>query len=111
MAQRFSLRYRWAVVAAVFSCLWSTAYAQQTADGLYQRATAATCASCHGTDGRSTEGSAIPALAGMPKEYMVLQLKLFKDGSRPATVMHQIAKGLTDAQVNSIATYYASLKR
>ena len=47
----------------------------------------------------------------MPKDYMVLQLKSFKDGSRAATVMHQIAKGLTDAQVNSIATYYASLKR
>jgi cytochrome c553 len=47
----------------------------------------------------------------MPKDYMVLQMKAFKEGTRPATVMHQITKGLTDAQVNSIATYYASLKR
>ena len=63
------------------------------------------------TDGRTVEGSAIPALIGMPKDYMVLQLKSFKDGSRPATVMHQITKGLTDAQIDTISSYYAATKR
>jgi cytochrome c553 len=47
----------------------------------------------------------------MPKDYMVLQLKAFKEGTRPATVMHQITKGLTDEQVNTIATYYSTTKR
>ena len=111
MTQRFSVRHGWALAAAVSACFLSSAQAQPSADVLYQRATAATCANCHGTDGRTTENSAIPALAGMPKDYMVLQLKAFKEGTRPATVMHQLTKGLTDAQVNSIATYYASLKR
>jgi sulfide dehydrogenase cytochrome subunit len=111
MTQRFSVRHRWAMMAAVLTCFLSSAQAQTPADALYQRATAATCANCHGTDGRTIEGSAIPALAGMPKDYMVLQMKAFKEGTRPATVMHQITKGLTDAQVNSVATYYASLKR
>ena len=83
----------------------------QSATELHTRATAAMCANCHGTDGRTVDGSAIPALVGMPKEYMVRQLKSFKDGSRPATVMHQITKGLTDAQVDTISTYYSSLKR
>jgi cytochrome c553 len=87
--------------------------AAQNADAtkLYHRSLAATCANCHGTEGRTVQGSAIPALAGMPKEYMVLQMKAFKDGTRPATVMHQLTKGYTDAQINSIADYYASLKR
>lgn len=111
MTQRFSVRHRWALAAAVSACFFSNAQAQSSADTLYQRATAATCANCHGTDGRTTEGSAIPALAGMPKEYMVLQMKAFKEGTRPATVMHQLTKGLTDAQVDSVASYYASLKR
>ncbi len=35
----------------------------------------------------------------------------FKDGSRPATVMHQIAKGLTEAQLISLADYFASVPR
>ncbi|WP_310614851.1 c-type cytochrome [Limnohabitans sp.] len=111
MTQRFSVQHRLALMAAASACFISSAYAQPAADALYQRATAATCANCHGTDGRTTEGSAIPALAGMPKDYMVLQMKAFKEGTRPATVMHQLTKGLTDAQVDSIATYYASLKR
>ena len=87
------------------------AQAQDKATALHNRATAAMCANCHGTDGRTTEGSAIPSLVGMPKDYMVLQMKAFKDGSRPATVMHQITKGLTDAQIDTIANYYAATKR
>ena len=111
MTHRFSVRHRLAFVAALSACFFSNADAQPSADALYQRATAATCANCHGTEGRTTEGSAIPALAGMPKDYMVLQMKAFKEGTRPATVMHQITKGLTDAQINSVSTYFASLKR
>jgi cytochrome c553 len=98
-------------VAALASALGSAALAQQNATQLHTRATAAMCANCHGTDGRTTEGSAIPSLVGMPKEYMVLQMKAFKDGSRPATVMHQITKGLTDAQIDTISSYYAATKR
>jgi sulfide dehydrogenase cytochrome subunit len=89
----------------------ASAYAQDKATQLHNRATAAMCANCHGTDGRTIEGSAIPSLVGMPKDYMVLQMKAFKDGSRPATVMHQITKGLTDTQIDTIANYYASTKR
>jgi cytochrome c553 len=117
MTQRFSVRHRLALMAAACACFVSSTYAQPTvyaqpaADALHQRANAATCANCHGTEGRTTPGSAIPSLAGMPKEYMVLQMKAFKEGTRPATVMHQLTKGYTDAQIDSIATYYASLKR
>jgi len=89
----------------------ATSHAQDKTTQLHNRATAAMCANCHGTDGRTTEGSAIPSLVGMPKDYMVLQLKAFKDGTRPATVMHQLTKGLTDAQIDTIANYYAATKR
>ena len=87
------------------------ASAQGSAEALQVRALAATCANCHGTDGRTVDGSAIPSLVGMPKDYMVLQLKAFKEGTRPATVMHQITKGLTDAQIDTISSYYAGTKR
>ena len=78
---------------------------------LHARALAATCANCHGTEGRTVEGSAIPALVGMPKSYMIMQMNAFKDGSRPATVMHQISKGITEAQIESLANYFAATKR
>ena len=78
---------------------------------LHLRAQAANCAACHGTDGRSAEGNAVPSLAGQPKATIVAQMKSFKDGTRQATVMHQLSKGYTDAQIDELATYFASLKR
>ena len=53
----------------------------------------------------------MPGLAGMPAAYLVEQLKAFKAGTRPATVMHQLAKGYSDAQVDQIAAYYAAQKK
>ena len=97
--------------SALLLCMSTLAQAQDKATVLHNRATAAMCANCHGTEGRTVEGSAIPSLVGMPKEYHVLQMQAFKNGSRPATVMHQISKGLTDTQIETIATYYASTKR
>ncbi|MFZ9297619.1 MAG: c-type cytochrome [Hylemonella sp.] len=83
----------------------------QDAASLHARSLAATCANCHGTDGRTVEGSAVPPLAGMPQDYMVKQMAAFKNGSRPATVMHQLAKGYTDQQVALVAAYFANIKR
>ncbi len=83
----------------------------QDKDALYVRSLAATCANCHGTDGRTVNDSAVPGLAGMPRDYMITQLVAFKSGARPATVMHQIAKGFSDAQIQQIAGYFAAQKK
>jgi sulfide dehydrogenase cytochrome subunit len=80
----------------------------QTPEALYVRGLAASCANCHGTDGHAVQGSAVPGLAGMPRDYMVQQLRAFRDGSRPATVMHQIAKGFSEPQVQALAGYFAA---
>ncbi len=82
----------------------------QTPDALYLRSLAATCANCHGTDGRTVQGSPLPPLAGMQREYLVTQLKAFKAGTRPSTIMTQLAKGYTDAQIEQLATFFAAQK-
>jgi cytochrome subunit of sulfide dehydrogenase len=105
------MRIRIQLAAVLLSGLAAANDLAQDAATLHTRGMAATCANCHGTEGRTTDGSAIPSLAGMPREYMITQIKAFKDGSRPATVMHQLSKGLTDQQVETVATYFASLKR
>jgi cytochrome subunit of sulfide dehydrogenase len=74
------------------------------------RSLAANCAGCHGTNGHSA-GGAIAGLAGMNKEYLVTQMKLFKDGKREATLMHQISKGYSDAEVAALADFFAAQKR
>jgi cytochrome c553 len=38
-------------------------------------------------------------------------MRAFRDGQRPATVMHQIAKGYSDAEIEAIAGWYAAQKR
>jgi cytochrome c553 len=83
----------------------------QTVQDLNIRSLAATCANCHGTNGKAQPGSSVVSLAGLPKDYIVTQMKAFKDGKRPATVMHQLAKGYSDAQIEQIAGYFAAQKK
>jgi cytochrome c553 len=69
---------------------------------------AANCANCHGTNGRSPSDT--PRLAGVEKARIVQLMKEFRDGKRPATIMHQIAKGYTDPQIELLAEYFAAQK-
>ena len=90
----------------------SLSHAQSTpAQALYTRSLAATCANCHGTDGKAVQGSSVVSIAGMDKTYLATQLKAFKSGARPATVMHQISKGYSDAQIEVLAAYFAAQKK
>jgi cytochrome subunit of sulfide dehydrogenase len=83
----------------------------QSSQALNTRSLAATCANCHGTNGKAVEGSAVVSLAGVPRDYIMAQMAAFKSGARPATIMHQISKGYSDAQVEQIATYFAAQKK
>jgi cytochrome c553 len=79
----------------------------QDARTLQLRSLAAGCAQCHGTEGRSVaEGMA--RLAGADAGWLAGQLRAFRDGRRPATVMQQIAKGYSEAQIDALAGYFAA---
>jgi cytochrome c553 len=78
-------------------------------DSIIVRSLAATCFTCHGTDGRSV-GGVPPSLAGRDRTYLLQTLKDFKAGKRPATIMQQQAKGYTDEQLDLIAGYFASVR-
>ncbi|MDI9333810.1 MAG: c-type cytochrome [Cytophagales bacterium] len=87
------------------------AYAQDAKEALYTKSLVATCANCHGTNGYAASGSSVSGLAGLPKDYLIAQMKAFKNGTRPATVMHQLAKGFSDAQIEQMAAYFAAQKK
>lgn len=72
------------------------------------RELAATCANCHGTDGRAV-GDMKP-LAGVAAATIIAMVAAYKTGNPPATIMHQIAKGYTDEQIRSVAAYFAAQK-
>lgn len=75
------------------------------------RAMAANCAACHGTDGRGTPGSPLQPLAGRSRAEIAQLMAQFKGGQKPATLMHQIAKGYSDAEIEALAGYFAGVKR
>jgi cytochrome c553 len=74
------------------------------------RSLAATCANCHGTNGHALPDASVPGLAGRESAEIVAQMQAFRSGARPATIMHQIAKGYSDAQIQSMADYFAKQK-
>jgi cytochrome c553 len=73
------------------------------ADDNAGRALAAGCRGCHDAAAKQ-----IPALDGQPKETLVAKLRSFRDGTQAGTVMPQLAKGYTEAEVDAIAASFAA---
>ena len=78
----------------------------QAQDPHLARNLAATCANCHGTNGNA-RGDMKP-LAGVSADKILAAVADYRNGNQPATIMHQIAKGYTDAQMKLIAEYFAA---
>jgi cytochrome c553 len=99
------MRYHAAALAVTLVAATGAVHAQ---DPNLARNLAATCANCHGTNGKSLGG--IEPLAGIAKDTIVQKMKDFKSGAKPATIMHQISKGFSDQQIELIAAYFAAQK-
>lgn len=87
-------------------CLVAVSGLAQAQDARLGRNLAATCANCHGTNGQA-RGDMKP-LAGMAAEKLIALVNDYKSGAQPASIMHQISKGYTDAQLKLIADYFAA---
>ena len=100
------------LISAVCALAAFTASAQDASkEALYTKSLAATCANCHGSNGNAVQGSAVVTLAGLPADYITQQMKDFKSGARPATIMHQISKGYSDVQIMQVAAYFVAQKK
>ncbi len=65
-----------------------------------------TCFVCHGPHGQSLNAW-YPALSGQPKAYIAAQLRAFANDQRPNPYMGPLAKDMSDAQIDALATYFA----
>ncbi len=97
--RRRPLAWAGTVVCLAFPLL---ACAASNADDLQARNRAASCLTCHAA-------GALPPLAGRPQADIVAAMRAFRDGSRASTVMQQIARGYSDAQVSAIAAWFAAM--
>jgi cytochrome c553 len=71
------------------------------------------CAACHSPQGAGNEPAAYPRLGGQTADYVVKQLKAYRSGERDAgnqaSVMMDIAAGLTDEEMEAVASYVSGL--
>lgn len=100
--------YPAAALLLAYALTTSATTLAQGNDTLAARSLAASCANCHGTNGRSAGG--IPSLAGQSRNSIASAMRDYRDGKRPATVMHQLAKGYTEQQIDMLAAYFAVQK-
>src|SRR5690606_3457614 len=113
-----ALAMRWIIAGGLFAASLA-ASAQQSAPPFAApnlsdncvHSMAAACAMCHGMDGKPARGSIVNALAGRPKDEIVSIMGQFKANARPATVMHQIARGYSDAEIEALTAYFSRQKR
>ena len=68
----------------------------------------ATCLACHGEKGVS-ETSEVPSLAGQPADFTLIQLFLFRQGTRKIEIMNDLAKDMTDDDLRKFSEYFAKL--
>jgi len=77
-----------------------------------EKAGATVCAGCHGLDGKSTSAG-FPNLAGQDFLYLKNQLINFRNKSRTggqSAIMYGMASGLSDTDIENLATYFSGLK-
>src|SRR4030095_5537736 len=91
------------IAALLFLCVLATGAHAATYDEKL-----ATCLACHGEKGVS-ETSEVPSLAGMPADFTLIQLFLFRQGTRKIEIMNDIAKDLTDDDLRKFSDYFATL--
>jgi cytochrome c553 len=68
----------------------------------------APCLACHGVEGQS-ENENVPSLGAQQASYTVIQLYMFREKTRIVEPMTEMAAGLSDGDLQSIADALATL--
>lgn len=69
---------------------------------------ASTCLACHGGASDTANLTIAPLNTGYPGSLMVSNMKAFRDGTRPSTMMQRHAAGYSDEEIQAIADYFDS---
>ncbi len=92
----------------VLLCLYSFSYALEY-NAVQGEMLSLSCASCHGTDGKSV--AVTPYIAGMSKKVMYQTLLDYKYGKKTGTMMQKHVKGFSDAELEQISYYFSKVER
>lgn len=108
-ARRHPARLPRAAAAAVALAALFAAPAAMPQDLSVAGGKIAVCVTCHGATG-NTDNPIYPNLAGQHAEYLVKSMTAYRDGAREDPLMSPMAAGLTDGEIQELATYYSQQK-
>jgi len=66
------------------------------------------CAGCHGANGISNNPR-IPNLAGQKRDYLIREINDYRKGERIDPMMSNVAKGLSDNEIEELAEYFSHM--
>lgn len=66
------------------------------------------CLGCHGPNGAGMQ--AVMAINGRDPQDLARIMQAFRADERPATIMGRIARGYTEAEIATVATYFATAR-
>src|SRR5215475_1904684 len=92
-----------AILAAILVGVFATSASALTYDEKL-----AACLSCHGEKGVS-ETPEVPSLAAQPADFTLIQLFLFRQGTRKVEIMNDLAKDMSDDDLRKFSDYFAKL--
>lgn len=106
------MRYLMIMLAGVFIVVCAPAFAAGDSANGKRLSLEKGCAGCHGVDGNSPS-DAWPKIAGQGEKYLVKQLRAFRDNDveisgRANPVMAASVQGLSDQQIDDLASYFAT---
>jgi sulfide dehydrogenase cytochrome subunit len=100
---------QWLFGSAVLLSIWFPANAIGDESGTHVRTLASSCATCHGDNPKHY--AVIPGLAGLDRVYFINKMSEYRNSEKKNEVMVQHAKGLTDVEIEQLATYFAHQAR
>ncbi len=95
-------------IIVTLACLYSLSYAVEY-DAVKGEMLSLSCASCHGTDGRSV--STTPYIAGMGKNTLYSILMAYKNGKKEGTMMQKHVKGFSSEELEQVSYYFSKIER
>lgn len=102
-------KIRWLSASAMFIPLSMPVYALEDEGDTHIRTLASSCITCHGDN--LSHQSVIPGLAGLDQAYFIKKMSEYRNSDKKHKVMVQHAKGLTEAEIEQLATYFSRQAR
>ncbi len=90
------------------AALLTQTQAAATADFEYGRYLAAECMTCHRS---ATATSTIPNIFGLDEAHMKEIMRAYRAKALPNPVMQNVASGLNDEEISSLALYFAKTRK